>query len=74
MPAGTVAIAGDAFRDCVGLAQVTLPVTVTRIESLAGNDDEVGAFTGCCALRKITLPPNLAKISLEGLPSPIARP
>ena len=33
VPAGTITIAGDAFTQCEGLLQVTLPVTVTAIEA-----------------------------------------
>ena len=38
VPLGTIAIAADAFRDCAGLAQVTLPATVTVIAD--GDYDE----------------------------------
>ena len=68
VPLGTIRIAGDAFRDYGGLAQVTLPVTATVIESDAGFDartgtsTRVGAFSGCSSLRAITLPPNLNEI------------
>ena len=36
VPTGTITVAGDAFRDCTGLSQVTLPPTVTAIEAGAG--------------------------------------
>ena len=35
IPTGTIAVAGDAFRYCAGLAQVTLPATVTVIKASA---------------------------------------
>ena len=59
---GTIAIAGDAFRDCAGLSEVTLPVTVTVIESGEDDVDIVGTFSGCSSLGEITLPPNLTEI------------
>ena len=66
IPTGTTAIAGDAFRDCAGLAQVTLPATVTVIE--AGPAGEiVGAFSGCSSLSEIALPPNLTEIGGHAL-------
>ena len=62
VPLGTVAITGDTFRDCAGLAQVTLPVTITAIESGEDGAEVVGTFSGCSSLREITLPPNLTEI------------
>ena len=73
VPMGTTAIAGDAFTECGGIAQVTLPPTVTAIETWCVNcdseeeaeeaeeaeEEEIGAFSGCSSLREITLPPNL---------------
>ena len=62
VPLGTLRIAGDAFRDCAGLAQVTLPATVAGIDSDEVDDSYQGAFSGCTSLSEITLPPNLTKI------------
>ena len=62
VPTGTTAVAGDAFRDCAGLAQVTLPATVTVIEAGPAGEAIVGAFSGCSSLSEIALPPNLTKI------------
>ena len=71
VPSGTIAIAGDAFRDCAGLAQVTLPGTVTVIEA-----DAEGAHSGafrdvlpCARSRCRSTSPRL-----ESGPSPGARP
>ena len=33
VPAGTTVLAWDAFTKCTGLAQVTLPASVTMIEA-----------------------------------------
>ena len=78
VPTGTTAIAGDAFTKCKGLAQVTLPASVTMIEAGdwvhfdedddeyddedGGGGEERGAFSGCLSLREIALPPNLTEI------------
>ena len=62
VPTGTTAVAGDAFRDCAGLAQVTLPATVTVIEAGPAGGGIVGAFSGCSSLSEIALPPNLTEI------------
>ena len=58
--------------DCAGLAQVTLPVTVTGIESGAAGDAfedgaigcRQGACSGCLSLIAITLSPNLTEIGV----------
>ena len=47
VPMGTITVAGDAFRDCTGLSQVTLPPTVTAIEAGVGGLSLKGAFSGC---------------------------
>ena len=73
VPTGTTAIAWDAFTKCEGLAQVTLPVSVTAVD--AGDrifDDDVddgdvegeerGAFSSCLSLREVTLPRHLTEI------------
>ena len=53
-------IAKDAFTACDGLAQVTLPPTVTEIES--GTNGFSGAFSSCSSLTEITLPAGLTKL------------
>ena len=67
VPTGTAAIAGDAFTKCKGLAQVTLPATVTVIQAGSSDwdGDGKGAFSGCSSLSKVVLPPNLIKIGLS---------
>ena len=60
VPTGTIAITRDAFTKCAGLAQVSLPATVTVIAQ--GNGHDGGAFSDCTSLSEITLPPNLTKI------------
>ena len=65
VPTGTTAIARDAFTKCKGLAQVTLPATVTEIKAggyIAADAEERGAFSGCLSLREVTLPDNLTEI------------
>ena len=60
VPAGTIAITGDAFRDRAD-AQVTLPATETVIADGGfggARYKSYGALSGT-SLREITLPPNL---------------
>ena len=68
VPTGTTTVAGDAFTRCEGLAQVTLPATVTLIAAgINGEDENDGAFLGCTSLAAITLLPssNLAEIGFN---------
>ena len=59
IPTGTVAVAWDAFRDCTGLAQMTLPATVTVIKGGAKEyiawGPLCGAFSGCASLTAVVL-------------------
>ena len=52
-------LAKDAFTACEGLAQVTLPPTLTEIASGHGPS---GAFSSCTSLTTITLPACLTKL------------
>lgn len=54
VPSGTVAIAGGAFKDCVGLESLVIPDSVTAIGK--------SAFENCAALKRITLPKSITKL------------
>ena len=54
VPSGTVAIAGGAFKDCVGLESLVIPDSVVSIGK--------SAFENCAALKRITLPKSIAKL------------
>lgn len=54
VPSGTVAIAGDAFKDCAKLESLVIPDSVTAIGK--------SAFENCAALKRITLPKSIAML------------
>ena len=47
-------IGNEAFRDCTGIAEVTIPKSVTKIGE--------GAFFSCTGLTKVTIPNSVTKI------------
>jgi len=46
-----------AFSDCTSLSDISLPVSLQKIDS--------GAFSGCTALTSITLPENLTQVNQD---------
>ena len=54
-------IAKEAFGDCEGLSQVTLPPTLAEIGAFA--------FSGCTSLAEIALPPALTEMGQHALTS-----
>ena len=47
-------IGNEAFRDCTGIAEVTIPKSVTTIDDYA--------FNGCTGLTEVTIPKSVTKI------------
>lgn len=55
LPLGLTSIGEGAFRDCVGLTEVTIPATVTRLGEYA--------FSGCTGLKEVILPDSVVDLS-----------
>ena len=54
---GVTSIGSYAFRDCIGLRELTLPISISAI----GSDYNCPAFYGCTNIEKVTFTPGTGK-------------
>ena len=55
-PDGMTTIGIGAFQNCTGVTEIILPASVTTLAESSGADHYSEAFSGCEALKKVSLP------------------